>query len=215
MSYLSDSSASITVYILENNHLAAQYLLDILSLDSSIDAKITHDSSFSASNSPCILLMDQVTFLRCAQKLKILFPVAKILLIGHNHGKKQLVPHVPQEITGFIAYSEVAANLVDTVQQIWRSYYSGAGADSPDVAAASSPAYYKLCEKLTKREIAVVELMKHRLSNKEIATVLDISEATVKFHVTNIFAKTKVSRRRELFSIFQEMASVEGDRWAS
>ena len=84
MSYLSDSSASITVYILENNHLAAQYLLDILSLDSSIDAKITHDSSFSASNSPCILLMDQVTFLRCAQKLKILFPVAKILLIGHS-----------------------------------------------------------------------------------------------------------------------------------
>jgi len=57
--------------------------------------------------------------------------------------------------------------------------------------------------------------MKHRLSNKEIATVLDISEATVKFHVTNIFAKTKVSRRRELFSIFQEMASIEGDRWAS
>lgn len=215
MPYLLDSSAPVTVYILENNHLAAQYLLDTLSLDGNINAKIIHDFSFSASNSPCILLMDQVTFLRCAQKLKILYPVAKILLIGHKHGQKQLTPHFPQEISGFITYSEIAANLAATVQQIWRSFYSGAAADSPDLAIGSSPAYYKLCEKLTKRELAVVELMKHRLSNKEIATVLDISEATVKFHVTNIFAKIKISRRRELFSIIQEMVSVEGNRWAS
>ncbi len=215
MSYLSDSSSPVTVYILENNHLAAQYLLDILSLDSTITAKIIHDFSFSASNAPCILLMDQLTFLRCARKLRILFPVAKILLVGNKHGQKQLPSRAPQEMTGFIAYSEIAATLVDTVQRIWRSYYSGAAADSPDVAIGSSPAYYKLCEKLTKRELAVVELMKHRLSNKEIATVLDISEATVKFHVTNIFAKIKVSRRRELFSIIQQMVSVEGNRWAS
>lgn len=215
MSYLSNSSAVVTVYILENNHLAAQYLLDILSLDSTIDAKIIQDPGFSASNSPCILLMDQITFLRCAQKLKILFPIAKVLLVGHKHGQKQSTSHVPHEIAGFTAYSEITANLVDTIQSIWRSYYSGAAADSPDLAIGSSPAYDQLCQKLTKRELSVVELMKHRLSNKEIATVLDISEATVKFHVTNIFAKIKVSRRRELFSIFQDMVSVEGNRWAS
>lgn len=214
MPYHFEPGNTVTVYILENNHLAAQYLLNVLTHDSKINAKIIHDFGCSASGSPCILLMDQVTFLRCAQKLRILYPVARVLLIGHGDGKKHLLAHTPHEVAAFIPYSEIATSLVITLKKIW-GQYSGAISDSVGAISMSSPAYYQLCQKLTKRELAVVELMKHRLSNKEIATVLDISEATVKFHVTNIFAKTKVSRRRELFSIFQEIVSVEGSRLAS
>jgi DNA-binding NarL/FixJ family response regulator len=214
MSYFVEATRPITVYILENNHLAARYLLDILTLDSNIGAKAISGVTCAAGNSPCILLMDQVTFLRCAPKVKILYPFAKIILIGHSDSKKQLLQHIPHEIAGFIAYSEIATDLAATITRIWRDHFAVAS-DSTDVISMSSPAYYELCRKLTKRETAVVELMKHRLSNKEIASVLDISEATVKFHVTNIFAKTNVSRRRELFSIFQEMGAAEEDRWES
>ena len=214
MSYLAETSTPITVYILENNHLAAQYLLNLLTLDNNIEAQIISDVSCSVSNPPYVLLMDQVTFVRCAQKLKILYPFAKILLIGPSDSKKRLLQHVPHEIAGFIAYPEIASELAGMIRRLWRDSCSAAS-DSAEVISMSSPAYSEFCQKLTKRETAVLELMKRRLSNKEIASDLDISEATVKFHVTNIFSKTNVSRRRELFSIFQEMGQAENDRWAS
>ena len=48
---------------------------------------------------------------------------------------------------------------------------------------------------LTSRERQILELIDHRLSNKEIARALHISLSTVKNHVHNILAKRQVHRR--------------------
>ena len=50
---------------------------------------------------------------------------------------------------------------------------------------------------LTKREIEVLKLIADGLFNKEIAAKLDISERTVKNHVSNIFKKIDVSDRTQ------------------
>lgn len=52
-------------------------------------------------------------------------------------------------------------------------------------------------ETLTRREIEVLKLIAEGLFNKEIAYTLDISEKTVKNHVSNIFKKIKVSDRTQ------------------
>jgi DNA-binding CsgD family transcriptional regulator len=52
---------------------------------------------------------------------------------------------------------------------------------------------------LSKRESEIFELVRLHLSNKEIANRLNIAEVTVKFHLSNAFAKMGVRRRRELF----------------
>lgn len=52
--------------------------------------------------------------------------------------------------------------------------------------------------RITGREREVTELLVRRLSNKEIASVLRISERTVKFHVGNVLAKLHVTSRQEL-----------------
>lgn len=49
----------------------------------------------------------------------------------------------------------------------------------------------------TNREQHVLELLAERLTNKEIAVQLGISPATVKRHLTNLFQKLGVQRRRE------------------
>jgi DNA-binding NarL/FixJ family response regulator len=50
---------------------------------------------------------------------------------------------------------------------------------------------------LTMRELQVVRLIDEGMSNKQIATQLEIELSTVKHHVHNILAKLEVARRSE------------------
>ena len=52
-------------------------------------------------------------------------------------------------------------------------------------------------ESLTKRELEVLIQVANGMFNKEIATTLNISERTVKNHMSNIFKKLDVSDRTQ------------------
>lgn len=52
-------------------------------------------------------------------------------------------------------------------------------------------------EVLSEREMEVLQLMAKGAANKEIAAKLDITESTVKTHITNIFQKLDVTDRTE------------------
>ncbi|HBY93115.1 MAG TPA: helix-turn-helix transcriptional regulator [Chloroflexi bacterium] len=54
-----------------------------------------------------------------------------------------------------------------------------------------------LDEPLTARETEVLQLLAQGLANKQIAAALQISEHTVKFHVSSIYAKLGVTNRTE------------------
>jgi len=52
-------------------------------------------------------------------------------------------------------------------------------------------------QELTGREMEVLAAMAPSKSNKEIGALLNITESTVKIHVTHILGKLKVTGRRE------------------
>jgi DNA-binding NarL/FixJ family response regulator len=54
-----------------------------------------------------------------------------------------------------------------------------------------------MIEPLTAREMEVLQLMAQGLANKQIALSLGISEHTVKFHLSSLYAKLGVSSRTE------------------
>jgi DNA-binding NarL/FixJ family response regulator len=58
----------------------------------------------------------------------------------------------------------------------------------------------ELSEALTAREREVLNLLGHGLSNKLIAGELHISEHTVKFHISSLYAKLGVNNRAEAVS---------------
>lgn len=51
---------------------------------------------------------------------------------------------------------------------------------------------------LTVRENQILDLLRRRYSNRELANCLQISESTVKFHVSNVLMKLNVKNRRDL-----------------
>jgi len=54
---------------------------------------------------------------------------------------------------------------------------------------------------LTPREIEVLRMVAEGLGNKEIASRLGISDHTVKFHISSIFAKLGASSRTEAVTV--------------
>ena len=61
---------------------------------------------------------------------------------------------------------------------------------------------------LTARELEVLRLLAHGLSNREISKRLFIAETTVKFHVTNVMRKLEVTRRSEAVYVASQLGVI-------
>ena len=57
---------------------------------------------------------------------------------------------------------------------------------------------------ITEREFSVIKLIKRGLTNKEIASELNISVNTVNNHIANVFSKTGVRSRIDLMNLISE-----------
>jgi DNA-binding NarL/FixJ family response regulator len=62
---------------------------------------------------------------------------------------------------------------------------------------------------ISRREKDIVDCLLSNLSNKEIASKLNISERTVKFHVSNLLSKFKVQRRADLILLWYQQRTQE------
>ncbi|WP_018911969.1 LuxR C-terminal-related transcriptional regulator [Thiomonas sp. FB-6] len=67
----------------------------------------------------------------------------------------------------------------------------GPPADAPMRAAGTASV-------LTPKERAILELLARNLSNKEVARALGVGEATIKWHLKNLFAKLDAGSRRQV-----------------
>ncbi len=70
---------------------------------------------------------------------------------------------------------------------------------------------HRFRDRLTGRENSVLSLLCQGLSNKAIAAALSVSEKTVKFHVSNVLAKSGVSTRTQLIAAMGSFSSPQDD----
>ena len=104
-------------------------------------------------------------------------------ILTYEEAREQLSPALAQVATGGIWVPRpVLSRFVDSILSSTQGRHLRAEAPSD----------------LSKRETEVLNGLLENLANKEVADRLNISERTVKFHVSNLLAKFGVRRRADL-----------------
>ena len=101
-----------------------------------------------------------------------------------------------------LARLAVRGDATGYIQQVLNAFPALSASASHGLPSSSRPIPQAgLIEPLTNRELEVMALLAQRLSAKEIAQILTISERTVKRHTANIYQKLAVNSRREAISV--------------
>jgi DNA-binding NarL/FixJ family response regulator len=129
---------------------------------------------------------------------------AGLVVVGDNLKEADSYALLRLGIKGILNYTEVREQLPRALRRValggfWvpRQVLSRfvdfiLDASLPQHIRTNSPA------ELSRREQEVLVGLREKLANKEVADRLHISERTVKFHVSNLFAKFGVRRRADL-----------------
>lgn len=128
---------------------------------------------------------------------------ARLLVVAKKFNEAAAFPLLRLGVKGLLRYSEVQAKLPMAVQAVsLGGYWVPRTLLSRFVdwilARAKGRPHPSGPGALSRREREVLDGLLENLSNKEIANRLNISERTVKFHVSNVLAKFGVQRRADL-----------------
>ena len=133
------------------------------------------------------------TGLSCLAALKVAAPATPIVVVSAVSDPRIMQDAIMGGASAFIPKSASSQVLINALRVILAGgTYMPTGivaALRTDAAAACGPG------ELTLRQRRVLELLTTGLSNKGIARALEISEVTVKAHVTAIFRKLGVTNR--------------------
>jgi len=125
-------------------------------------------------------------------------PVKVIILTVHNE-IDYLLRAVDIGVNGYILKNAESAELKKAIMAVanGESYIQPNLIPSLNSRLLSRDSDKEKIESLTKRELEVLIQLSNGMFNKEIATTLNISERTVKNHISNIFKKIEVNDRTQ------------------
>jgi DNA-binding NarL/FixJ family response regulator len=158
-----------------------------------------------AQRTETIFIIDQcgleMPLYECFRELEARCSNAKFLLLDHKKTKDEIVRLLILGVHGFVLHADVSRTLVRAIfavaaNQLWVPHE--AFREFLREAASSLRKGDYARETATPREAQILELVRRRLSNREIAERLQIRVSTVKFHLSNILSKMHVNNRRQL-----------------
>jgi DNA-binding NarL/FixJ family response regulator len=156
---------------------------------------------------PDVILMDlympEMDGVEATAYIKKEYPNVKVIVLTSFSDQAHVLPALRAGASGYILKDVEPDQLVEAI----RSAYKGNIQLHPDIANALLSQTLPVEEKeeepsiqvdvLTARENEVLQLLAKGMSNKEVASVLVITEKTVKAHVSSILSKLNLSDRTQ------------------
>ena len=204
-----EATNPIYVGIVTSHSLAAHHLIELIKVNNNMLPVILPDGAKGATvfpaHAPVVILIDLWGLpLPTSEYLDAFIaaiPRCTFLALDRARNGIDVARFLRAGFAGFISHEEalyllgpalnaVAEGRVWTSPEVIRIYMN--------LTSQRTTARGVGVETLTTRENQVLELLRRRYSNKEMASLLQISESTVKFHVSNVLMKLNVNDRRDL-----------------
>lgn len=166
--------------------------------------------------SPDVLLLDinmpNMNGLEVLQKIKEKRIKIKVLVLTVHNEVEYLLKAVDIGVNGYLLKDSESSELKKAILSV----VNGEDYIQPSLIPVLNSKMIdrdkdsEKIEKLTKRELEVLKLLAVGMYNKEVAEKLEISERTVKNHVSNIFKKISVTDRTQaaVFAIRNNLISI-------
>ena len=131
--------------------------------------------------------------------IKTNYPDTKVLMLTVHNEVDYLMNSLEAGANGYILKDSSSDDLIDAIKTV---YYGERYVELSMVTALNSRLLQRhnnelKAKRLTKRENQILTSIAEGKSNKDIAEFYDISERTVKNHITNIFNKIDVTDRTQ------------------
>lgn len=144
-------------------------------------------------------------------------PAATIIVMAESFSEETAFPLLQLGVKGILRYSEAEAQLVRALQAVSAGGYWVPRAVlgrllERIVSEDHSHRALRFHASISRREREILDSLLENLSNKEIASKLNISERTVKFHVSNLLAKYGVRRRADLILLSFQSEPAPADK---
>ena len=199
---------AVKIMIADDHSLIREGLKNLLELDGDIQVIAEAEDGVDClaklkKCTPDVLLLDinmpRKNGLEVLQSLKNSRSKIKVLVLTVHNDVEYLMKAVDIGVDGYILKDSESAELKKAIFAV----AEGKNYIQPSlIPALNSKMIEKIrdegkIDSLTKRELEVLKLLAVGMYNKEVAERLEISERTVKNHVSNIFKKLEVADRTQ------------------
>ncbi|MCM1199836.1 MAG: response regulator transcription factor [Bacteroides fragilis] len=199
---------TIKVMIADDHNLMREGIKQLLELDGTIEVIAEAGDGEECLEklkeyNPDILLLDINMPLKngieVLQKLKEDNFDVKVLMLTLHNEVEYLIKAVDHGVDGYLMKDSQSSELKKAIYMVLsgKTYIQPSLIPELNFRLANRDVEKDKIEFLTKRELEVLIQVANGMSNKEIALNLDISERTVKNHISNIFKKIDVSDRTQ------------------
>jgi len=197
---VSPHSLSIRVLVVEDHHVVRQGLVSLLNVVDDFEVVGEAADGVEAitqfrKRQPDITLIDlrmpRLSGVEVIERIRMETPHARFIVLTTYDGDEDIYRALQAGARAYLLKGMTSEELIRTI----RSVHSGRSYIPPAIAVKLAERLGT--EELTPREFDVLEQIVHGKSNKEIATELEISEATVKTHINSLLGKLGVTDRTQ------------------
>lgn len=191
---------SIRVLIVEDHNVVRQGLVALINLAEGIQVVGEAADGVEAiaqfrKLQPDVTLVDlrlpKLSGVEIIQRVRSESPQARFVVLTTYDGDEDIYRALKSGAKAYLLKGMTSEELIATIREV------AAGRSHIPAAIAERLAERMGTEDLTPRETDVLEQIVQGKSNKEIATELDISEATVKTHINSLLSKLGVTDRTQ------------------